>query len=153
MIFETEIGSIGLPWRSNQFCTSYRVPILWYVHQGAGGYISPHLIKIASSQFPFRCQNNSSNPKAEMLWVHDTSTAHSDIDKELRMEKYGSERILTAWTQEDTKRTRKKSDILVDNWKEGRNTNENELSRWIVKVMVFLYSLLESPNSGTDQLI
>jgi len=38
MIFETEISSIGLPWRSNQFCTSYRVLILWYVHRGSGGY-------------------------------------------------------------------------------------------------------------------
>jgi len=38
MIFETEISSIGLLWRSNQFCTSYRIRILWYVHQGAGGY-------------------------------------------------------------------------------------------------------------------
>ena len=59
-----------------------------------------------------------------MLWVNDTSTAHSDIDKELRMEKYRSERILTAWKQEDTKRTRKKSDILVDNWKEGIQTSQ-----------------------------
>jgi len=38
MIFETEISSIGLPRRSNQFCTSYRIRILWYVHQGSGGY-------------------------------------------------------------------------------------------------------------------
>jgi len=30
--------SIWLPGRSNQFCISYRVLILWYVHQWSGGY-------------------------------------------------------------------------------------------------------------------
>ena len=29
---------IWLSGRSKQFCTSYRVLILWYVHQGVGGY-------------------------------------------------------------------------------------------------------------------
>jgi len=38
MTFKTEISSIGLPRRSNQFYTSYRVLIRWYVHRGAGGY-------------------------------------------------------------------------------------------------------------------
>ena len=66
-----------------------------------------------------------------MLRVHDTSAAHSDIDKELGTEKYGSEQILTDGKQDDVRKTRRKSDVLVDNWKEGRNTNEsrNELSR------------------------
>jgi len=45
MILETEISSIGLLQRSNQFCTSYRIPILWYVHRGSECYISPHLTK------------------------------------------------------------------------------------------------------------
>ena len=44
-ILENEIGSIWLPERSNQHYTSYRVLILWYVHQESGGYISPHLTK------------------------------------------------------------------------------------------------------------
>ena len=51
------------------------------------------------------------------------------------MEKYGSERILTDGKQNDARKMRRKSDVLVDNWKEGRTTNES-------KVMVFLYSLL-----------
>jgi len=52
MIFETEISSIGLLPRSNQFCTPYRVPILWYVHRGSGGYkISTELI---STQIPIK---------------------------------------------------------------------------------------------------
>ena len=47
------------------------------------------------------------------------------------MEKYGSERILTDGKQNDARKMRRKSDVLVDNWKEGRNTNKlrNELSR------------------------
>ena len=36
-----------------------------------------------------------------MLRTHDTSAAHSDIYKELGMEKYCSEQILTDWKQED----------------------------------------------------
>ena len=59
----------------------------------------PTLEKIASSQFQFRCENNIFNPIAEMLRVHDTSAAHSDIYKELGMEKYRNERILTGWNQ------------------------------------------------------
>ena len=47
----------------------------------------PTLQKISSSKFQIRCENNISNPKAEMLRVHDTSAAHSDIYKELGMEK------------------------------------------------------------------
>ena len=40
------------------------------------------------------------------------------------MEKDGSELALTGWKQEDTKKTKKKSDILVDNWKEGIQTSQ-----------------------------
>ena len=131
MIFETEIGSIGLPRRSKQFCTPYRVPIPWYVHRGSAGYISPHLTKISSSKFQIRCENNISNSKAEMVRVHDTSAAHSDISKELGMEKYCSELILTDWKQDNARKAKRKSDVLGDNIKEGRNTNEsmNALSR------------------------
>ena len=59
----------------------------------------PTLQKIASSQFPCRCENNIFNPRAEKLRVHDTSAAHSDIYKELGMEKYWSELTLTDWKQ------------------------------------------------------
>ena len=38
LIFEIGSDLIWLSGRSNQFCTPYRVLILWYVHQGAGGY-------------------------------------------------------------------------------------------------------------------
>ena len=38
--------------------------------------------------------------------------------------KYGSELILTDRKQDDARKARRKSDVLVDNWKEGRNTNE-----------------------------
>jgi len=66
-----------------------------------------------------------------MLRVDDTSAAHSDIYKELGMKKYGNELALTDWKEEDEKKSRRKSDILVDNWQEGRTTNEirNEVSR------------------------
>ena len=50
-----------------------------------------------------------------MLQVHDTSAAHSDIYKELGMEKYDSERTLTEWKQEEEKKARRKLDSLVDN--------------------------------------
>ena len=50
-----------------------------------------------------------------MLRVHDTSAAHSDIYKELGMEKYGSELILTDRKQADTRKARRKSDVMVDN--------------------------------------
>ena len=43
--------------------------------------------------------------------------AHSDIAKELGMKKYGSERILTDWKQEEEKKARRISDILVDNYR------------------------------------
>ena len=56
-----------------------------------------------------------SNPKAEMLRVYDTFAAHSDIYKELGMEKYCSELTLTDWKQEDETKARRKSDSLVDN--------------------------------------
>jgi len=52
-----------------------------------------------------------------MLRVHDTFTAHSDIYKELGMKQYCSERTLTNWKQEDEKKVRRKSDIMVDNCK------------------------------------
>ena len=97
------------------FCTSYRVPIRYYVHRGSGGYISPHLTKIASSQFPFRCENKIFNSKAEMVRVHDTSAAHSAISKEFGMEKHGSELILTDWKQDNARKARRKSDVLGDN--------------------------------------
>ena len=47
------------------------------------------------------------------------------------MEKYGSELIRTDGKQDDARKARRKSDVLVDNWKEGRNINEsrNESSR------------------------
>jgi len=47
------------------------------------------------------------------------------------MEKYDNERTLTDGKQDDAREARRKSDVLVDIWKEGRNTNEsrNELSR------------------------
>ena len=84
MIFETEISSIGIPRRSNQFLyvvsptdTVIRTPGIRGLH------FSPPYKKIASSQFPFRCGNIIFNPKAEMLRVHDTSAAHSDIYQEL----------------------------------------------------------------------
>ena len=38
------------------------------------------------------------------------------------MEKYGSELILTDGKQNDVRKARRKSDVLVDNWKEGKNT-------------------------------
>ena len=65
-----------------------------------------------------------------MLRAHETSVVHSDIYKELGMEKYDSEQILTDEKQDDARKARRKSDVLVDNWKEGRNINEsrNELS-------------------------
>ena len=50
-----------------------------------------------------------------LLRVHDTSTAHSDIDKELRMKKYGGELTLTDGKQDDARKVRRKSDALVDN--------------------------------------
>jgi len=50
-----------------------------------------------------------------MLRVHDTSAAHSDIYKELGMEKYGSKRILTDGKQDGARKARRKSDVLVDN--------------------------------------
>ena len=65
------------------------------------------------------------------------------------MEKYGSELILTDRKQDDARKARRKSDVLVDNWKEGIQTSQG----MIVKIMVFMYSLLESPNSDTDQSI
>ena len=54
------------------------------------------------------------------------------------MEKYGSEQILTDGKQDDVRKARRKSDVLVDNWKEGRNTNEsrNELSSHGILVLV-----------------
>jgi len=58
-----------------------------------------------------------SNPKAYMLRVHDTSAAHSESSTNLEMETYCCELTLTDWEQEDTKKTRKKSDILVANCK------------------------------------
>ena len=72
-----------------------------------------------------------SNPNAEMLRVHDISAAHSASYKEFGMEKYGSELILTDGKQDDARKARRKSDVLVDNWKEGRNISEsrNKLSR------------------------
>jgi len=41
IVSETEIGSIWLAERSNQLCTPHRALILWYVHQGSGGYNNP----------------------------------------------------------------------------------------------------------------
>ena len=58
------------------------------------------------------------------------------------MEKYGSELIRTNGKQDDARKVRRKSDVLIDNWKKGRTC---------IKVRVFLYSLLESPNSDTDK--
>ena len=52
-----------------------------------GLHFSPPYKKISSLKFQFRSENNIFNPKAEMLQVHDTSAAHSDIYKELGMEK------------------------------------------------------------------
>ena len=131
MIFETEISSIGLPESSNQFYMSYHVLIRWYVHQEAGGYISPHLTKNCVLAISIRCENKIFNPKAEMLRVHDTSAAHSEIYKELGRKKYCRELTLTDWKQDDARKARRKSDVLVVNWQEGRTTNEsmNELSR------------------------
>ena len=56
-----------------------------------------------------------------MLRVHDTSATHSDIYKELGMEKYCSE---TDWKPQEAKKTRRKSNILVDNRKEGIQTRQ-----------------------------
>ena len=50
-----------------------------------------------------------------MLRVHDTSAAHSDIYEELGMEKYGSELILADGKQDDARKERRTSDVLVDN--------------------------------------
>ena len=36
------------------------------------------------------------------------------------MKKYGSELILTDRKQADTRKARRKSDVLVNNWKDGR---------------------------------
>ena len=54
------------------------------------------------------------------------------------MEKYGSERILTDGKQDHARKMRRKSDVLVDNRKEGRNTNEsrNELSSHGILVLI-----------------
>ena len=50
-----------------------------------------------------------------MLQVHDTFAAHSDLYKELGMEKYGRELVRTDGKQDDARIARRKSDVLVDN--------------------------------------
>ena len=80
-----------------------------------GLHFSPPYKKIASSQFSCRCENNIFNPRAEKLRVHDTSAAHSAIYKELGMEKYGSELVRMDGKQDDARKARRKSDVLVDN--------------------------------------
>ena len=59
-----------------------------------------------------------------MLRVHDTSAAHSDIYKELGTEKKSSELILTDRKQDDARKVRRKSNVLVDNGKEGIQTRQ-----------------------------
>ena len=54
-----------------------------------------------------------------MFRVHDTSAAHSDVYKEFGMKTYGRELTIRDWKQEDEKKARRKSDILVDNCQEG----------------------------------
>ena len=85
-----------------------------------------------------------------MLRVHDTSAAHSTIYQELGMEKYGSELLLTHGEARRYKESEK--EIRCSGWQlEGRK-GYKRVKEWI-KVMVFLYSLLESPNADTDQLL
>ena len=52
-----------------------------------------------------------------MLRVHDTSAAYSDIYKGLEIQKYGRELLQTDGKQDDARKARRKSDVLVDNWK------------------------------------
>ena len=85
-----------------------------------------------------------------MLRVHDTSAAHSDIYQELGMEKYGRELLLMHGKQDDARKARRKSDVLVDNWKEGRNTNEQGMNCQGHGILVLIAG---TPNSDTDKLI
>ena len=59
-----------------------------------------------------------------MLRVRDTSAAHSDSYKELGTAKYGNEQIQPDGKQDDVKKMRRKSDVVVDNWKEGTQTSQ-----------------------------
>ena len=76
-----------------------------------------------------------------MLQVHDTSAAHSDIYKELEMEKYGSEPVRTDGKQDDARKARRK--IGCSGWQLEGKKEYKRVKEWIVKVMVCLYSLLE----------
>ena len=62
------------------------------------------------------------------------------------MEKYGSELIPTDGKQDDAKKTRRKSDVLVDNGKEGIQSSQgmNCQSHGILALAA------GTPNSDTD---
>ena len=85
-----------------------------------------------------------------MLRVHDTSAAHSAVYKELGMEKYDNERILTDGKQDVARKVRRKSDVwLTTGRKEGiqRSQGLNCQGRGILVLVAGI------PNSDTDQLI
>ena len=69
MILETEISSIGLLQRSNQFCTSYRIPILWYVHRGSGCYIRHACIGCLLHKWSFKYNHKLVNI-IQVSWRH-----------------------------------------------------------------------------------
>ena len=75
----------------------------------------PTLQKIASSQFQsgVRTRFPTSKPKCDGSTTLLLRTLISI--KELGMEKYGSELILTDGKQDDARKARRKSDSLVDN--------------------------------------
>jgi len=54
-------------------------------------------------------------PKTKMLRANDTFAARSATYKGLEMEKYGSELLLTDGKQDDARKARRKSDVLVNN--------------------------------------
>ena len=66
------------------------------------------------------------------------------------MEKHGSELLLTHGKQDDARKARRKSDVLVDHWKEGRNTNEQGMNCQVHGILVLVAGI---PNSDTYQLI
>ena len=149
MIFETKISSIGLPRRSDQVLyvvsrtdTVIRTPGIRGLH------FSPPYKKFRPRNFNAGVRTIVSTPKPK---CYGSTTLPLRTLLSIRNSGWRSMVVPNRWEAERCKESEK--EIERSGWQLDGRKEYKRVKEWIVKVMVFSYSLLESPTSDTNQLI